>query len=152
MTSQQDSFFGCLSTSQILSFITQAEQELSGREDFPPLKFQISEGSDFVGGYFQRRDELHWKRAERFGIPVNSYSDETSGVIGKLVSSRKERPDYFDDTKVIRRNRKQRAEFMAFLDEQLDEYARERDRIYANQEREREREEQIFSLAGLSLK
>ena len=138
MASQQDSFFGCLSTSQIMNFITQAEQELSGREDFPSLKFQ-------------RRDELHRGRAERFGIPVNPYSDETSGIGGKLISSRKERADQFDDTKVIRRNRKQRTEFIAFLDDQLDSYVRERDMIYANQEREREREEQLFSLVGLSL-
>ena len=130
----QDSFFGSLSTDQISNFITQAENELSRREDPFSLKTRW------------RSDELHKLRAERFGLPTVPYSIETSDVGGKLLFSRKERADYFDDTKVIRRNRKQRLAFVAFLDDQLDNYARERDQIYADREREQEREDRIFSI------
>ena len=134
----QDSFFGCLSTDQLTNFITQAENELSQRAD------PLSRGSRW------RADELHKRRAERFGLPTVPYSIETSDVGGKLLSSRKERADQFDDTKVIRRNRKQRLAFLAFLDDQLDNYAQERDKIYADRERDQEREEQIFSI-GLAV-
>lgn len=120
MATRQDSFFGCLKTEQILIFIAQAHQELRNRECLD--------------------EESHWgtdqKRAARFGIPVfDSSSDQV--LSRSLLASRKDKPDNkFDDTHVIRRNKKQRQEFVAFLDRELDEYAQERDRIIAEKEAE----------------
>lgn len=111
-----NSFFGCLETDQIYIFIEQAEQELA-RRDGP------SRGE---------KDDKR-KRAERFGIPFSG-----EDVLGRaLYSSRKVKADkLFDDTKVIRRNRVQKAEFIDFLDKELDEYAQERDRIISEREKE----------------
>lgn len=74
------------------------------------------------------------KRAERFGIPY--YGSQNDELLSQsLSSSRKKSAQYSDDTRIIKRNREQREAFVKALDEELDAYAAERDRIMAKREK-----------------
>lgn len=83
-------------------------------------------------------DNLVTKRAERFGNRMKYfYSQDPDFLSQSLSSSRKKSAQYFDDTRIIKRNREQREEFIRELDEELDAYAAERDAILAKREAKR---------------
>lgn len=75
-------------------------------------------------------------RAGRFGIPRYGIQDDIT-LSQSLSSSRKKSAQYSDDTRIIKRNREQREEFIRELDEELDAYAAERDAILAKREAKR---------------